>query len=81
MNKKKKRVCLVLAALLALTVCTGMALAYCQAEAAGPEVLYCHGNGHHGGGHHGGDSGHGTAEACGWRFHAYGDCADVNCTL
>ncbi len=77
MDKKKKRVCLVLAALLALTVCAGMALA---ADGA----LYCHGGGHHGGGHHGGDghhSGdHGTAEACGWRFHAYGDCSDVNCT-
>lgn len=81
---KKKMVSLTLAALLALAVCSGAALAYYQpetpaaaaAEAAGP--LYCHGGGHHGG-RHGGHGHHGSAETCEWLFHACGECKNVNC--
>ncbi|MDE7263012.1 MAG: hypothetical protein K2N78_13260 [Oscillospiraceae bacterium] len=81
---KKKKVCLVLAALLALAVCTSAALAFCQPETASAiavEPLYCHGSGHHGGnGHHGGQGHHGSMETCDWLFHAYGDCMNVYCT-
>ena len=80
---RMRAVCLAMAALLALTVCTGAGLAYCQPEAAavagsaGP--LYCHGHGGHGGHGRGGRGHHGSAETCDWLFHACGDCADVYC--
>jgi len=81
--RKKKLACLTLAAMLALTVCTGAAGAYCQPEAAsaiaveGVSPLYCHGHGHHGGRGHGC---HGGVQNCDWLFHACGDCKNVNCT-
>ena len=71
---KRKLACLALALMLAVTVCTGAALAYSQPEAG---ILYCHGSGHHGGRH--GGHGHHT-ETCDWLFHACGDCTDVYCT-
>jgi len=81
---RKKMACLTLAAMLALTVCSGAALAYGQPEAASAmaaeSALYCHGHGHHGGRGHGGHGCHGGAETCDWLFHACGDCWDVNCT-
>ena len=88
---RKRTVCLVLAALLALTLCTGAALAWYQPEAAaaiaveGVDALYHHGHGHHGGGHHGGCDHHGSdcqceVEECDWLFRTYGRCKDVNCT-
>ena len=87
--KKKKMVCAVLAALLALTLCTGAGLAYCQPDIVSAitvgsiDPLYHHGSSHHGGhhdsGHH--DSGHhDEPEDCDWLFRAYGKCKDVNCT-
>ena len=80
---KKKLVCLTLAAMMALAVCSGAALAYCQPEAASVmaagDVLYCHGKGRHGG-HQGGHGHHGKGETCDWLFHGCGDCWDVNCT-
>lgn len=92
---RRRTICLTLAALLALTVCTGAALAYCQPEAAsaaaaGVDPLYCGGRGHHGGGrggHHGG-GGHGchgtqttAAEpAYPWLFCPSKGCVDTGCT-
>ena len=92
---RRRIICLPLAVLLALTVCTGAALAYCPPEAAaaaaaGADPLYCGGGGHHGegrGGHHGG-GGHGchgtqTTEeepAYPWLFCPSKGCVDMNCT-
>ena len=84
---RKKILCLTLAAVLALTACTGAALAYSQTEADGP--LYCHGGGHHGGngggrhgsGHHGTQTTTTTTEpAYPWLFCPSKGCVDVNCT-
>ena len=76
---KRKTVSLLLAVLLALSVCGSAALAYSHPAAEGVELLYCHGSGHHGS-RSGGHGHHGESETCDWLFHACGKCRDVNCT-